>query len=190
MRRLIAVLLAICFALGFAGVAAAKGMEGKPAPKLELKGEDGQKHALVDLAAGRPTVVLFWASWCPYCEALMPHLAQLARQYGDRVAIVAVSVWEEQGVDPFVVMRDRGHPFVVLAKGDKQTKKWGVKGTPGLFVLDATGKVVFDRNARVFTTGTGPDGPPITDRRAGIQRSAKMWADGVAQALAAQLAKR
>jgi thiol-disulfide isomerase/thioredoxin len=186
MRRLIASLLAAWLMLGLAGVSVAKGLEGKPAPKLELKGEDGQKHTLATLAAGRPTVVLFWASWCPYCEALMPHLARLASQYNDRIAVVAVSVWEEQGVDPFVVMRDRGHPFVVLAKGDKQTKKWGVKGTPGLFVLDASGKVVFDRNAHVYTTSaSGETG--MTDRRTGIQRSARMWADAVAEALATQL---
>src|SRR3546814_9228256 len=34
-------------------------------------------------SAGRPTVVLFWATWCPYCKALMPHLQSMLDEYGN-----------------------------------------------------------------------------------------------------------
>jgi thiol-disulfide isomerase/thioredoxin len=135
--------------LALAGAAQAAGMEGKRAPALALKDIAGTPHSLVELAAGRPTVVLFWASWCPYCKALMPRLSRLVHEYGqDKIAVVAISVWEDDVQDAYPVIRQSNYPFSFLLRGDKQTAAWRVKGTPGLFVLDAQGMVIYDRNAR------------------------------------------
>lgn len=129
----------------------AAGMEGQPAPALSLPGPDGNPHTLVELAAGKPTVVLFWASWCPYCKALMPHLQSMLDQYGsNRIEVVAIDLWEDGADDWKPVIDDAGYDFRVLLKGDAVAPAWQVRGTPGLFLLDAKGRVVFDRNARQF----------------------------------------
>jgi hypothetical protein len=33
--------------------------------------------------------VLFWATWCPYCKALMPHVQSNLDEYGKQVRVVA-----------------------------------------------------------------------------------------------------
>ena len=37
------------------------------------------------------SLVVFWASWCPYCKALMPRLASLQQEIGaDRLPVLAL----------------------------------------------------------------------------------------------------
>lgn len=146
----------VCVALGLvwalsAWPAAAAGLEGRPAPRLALKDPAGVERTLPGLAAGRPTVVLFWASWCPYCRALMPHLQSLLDEHGsERIEVVAVNLWEEDPDDWRPDFVAAGYDFRVLLEGEQAARDWGVKGTPGLFLVDREGQVVFDRYARRF----------------------------------------
>lgn len=39
---------------------------------------------------GRPTLVEFYADWCPHCQRMMPVVAQLKREVGDRANIVQI----------------------------------------------------------------------------------------------------
>ena len=42
------------------------------------------------LAADRPVLVEFTADWCPPCKMIAPVLAQIARDEGDRLKVVAI----------------------------------------------------------------------------------------------------
>jgi thioredoxin 1 len=44
------------------------------------------------LRAGKPTVVEFGASACASCREMKPILAQLAREYGHRIAVVDIDL--------------------------------------------------------------------------------------------------
>lgn len=46
------------------------------------------------LAADRPVVVDFWAEWCPPCKAISRSLAELAEEFGDRMAVATLNVDE------------------------------------------------------------------------------------------------
>lgn len=50
---------------------------------LEIK--DGNFEEL--LAAGKPLVVDFWATWCGPCKKIAPDVEALAEQYKDQVII-------------------------------------------------------------------------------------------------------
>jgi thioredoxin len=45
-----------------------------------------------------PVIVDFWAPWCKPCEAIEPHLLELADAWGERVRLVRVNVDEEAGL--------------------------------------------------------------------------------------------
>jgi len=47
------------------------------------------------LASPVPVIVDFWAPWCKPCDAIEPHLRELAEAWGDRVRLVRVNVDEE-----------------------------------------------------------------------------------------------
>lgn len=167
-------------------LALADGLEGKPAPALTLSDPSGSERSLAGLSAGRPTVVLFWASWCPYCKALMPHLQSVLDEFGsDRVEVVAVDLWEEGPDDWRADFVSAGYDFRVLLAGDEVAKSWGVKGTPGLFVVDAQGVVVFDRYARSFEPSRRD--PALLEGTLGnaqkAARQAPLWAAELRKAL-------
>ena len=167
----------------------AGGLEGKPAPGFKLDDAAGARRDLESIGQGRPAVVVFWATWCPYCKALLPHLQRLSRQHAGQVAVVAINVWDEPEVDPYGWMRERGYDFIVLGHGDKTAKAWGVKGTPGLFVVAADGRVRFDRSARPFASAPADAAQSgVPDRRTSTERSAALWATAVAEVVAELLA--
>ena len=58
---------------------------------------DGEARRLADFA-GKPVIVFFWASWCPYCRNEYPVLERLQQAAGrERLQVVAVNV-EERAV--------------------------------------------------------------------------------------------
>ncbi len=54
---------------------------------------NGQIHKLSDYK-GKVVVVMFWATWCPYCKNQMPALSMLKRLYSsaNNLAVLAVSI--------------------------------------------------------------------------------------------------
>lgn len=50
------------------------------------------EHYTVDSHSGKPKIINFWASWCPYCNKEAPHLASLYETYKDKVEFIFVNV--------------------------------------------------------------------------------------------------
>jgi peroxiredoxin len=70
---------------------------GDPAPAFELARTDGSSFRLAD-ARGSWVLLHFTASWCPFCDAEVEHLGEIADAYAKRnLKIVLVDVQEEQG---------------------------------------------------------------------------------------------
>jgi thiol-disulfide isomerase/thioredoxin len=92
-----------------------------------------------------PTIVLFWASWCPYCKALMPHLQSIVDEYEGEIEVLALNFKEDE--DPVAFLADRGFDFHLIPEAEEIAAEWGIKGTPGLFLVDSGGRAVFSNFA-------------------------------------------
>jgi thiol-disulfide isomerase/thioredoxin len=62
-----------------------------PAGDFSLRDLDGRKIRLAELR-GKVVLINFWTTWCPACVSEMPELIALQKQYGDRLAIIGVSL--------------------------------------------------------------------------------------------------
>ena len=47
--------------------------------------ESGMPFAFSEIADGKPMVVNYWATWCPYCVQEMPDFLEIYRDYSGRV---------------------------------------------------------------------------------------------------------
>ena len=63
---------------------------GDPAPEFELKGTDGQTHALSEYSDMGAVLVVFTCNHCPYAQAKFEVLNDLAADYED-VAVVGIN---------------------------------------------------------------------------------------------------
>lgn len=192
MTLAIRLMLSVLLLAAVVPAVSAAGMEGRKAPAVSLAGPDGQTRTLAGIAAGRPVVVLFWASWCPYCKALMPHLQSILDEYGSkRLEVVAIDLWEDDADDWKPSILDNGYDFQVLLAGDALASQWGVRGTPGLFLVGKDGKVVYDRNAyNVVPTRRHVEGVASGQSNgAKAARMAPLWAAELRKAIDADLAR-
>lgn len=53
---------------------------------------DGEAVTLTRIADGRPLVINFWATWCPYCVEELPDFQEIVADYSGRVSFCFLDV--------------------------------------------------------------------------------------------------
>jgi len=99
---------------------------------------------LSQIADGKPLVMNFWATWCPYCVQEMPDFQQLYAEYDDRVSFA----------------------FIDVTDGSKETadaaKSWlsdnGLDDLPAYYDLDLDASAKFGARALPTTVVVSADG--------------------------------
>ena len=129
--------------------------DGDSAPTFEATGIGGRKINFPASAEGKPSVVLMWATWCPYCKVLMPRLSDIRADYADRgVEVIAINAKERGRGDPVAYIRDGGWDFLTIVDdGDQIAEFYDVNYLPGLFVVDGLGTVVYRRKWTKLSAG-------------------------------------
>jgi len=117
--------------------------EVRVAPDWTLQSASGESVTLSKVAAEQPVIVLFWATWCPYCKALMPHIQSLRLEYGDEIRVLAIHFRDDKG-DPVAYMEKAGYDFTLLPDGEEVAKLNEVWGTPALMIIDRDRVIRYD----------------------------------------------
>lgn len=138
MRSLRFLLIFVCLLSG-----AAFATEARLAPDFTLESLSGESVTLSHVAAEQPVILLFWATWCPYCKALMPHIQSIRLEHGDKVRVLAVHFRDDKG-DPVAFIGNTGYDFTVLPDGNDVAKLFEVWGTPGLLIIDRDRNIHFN----------------------------------------------
>ena len=159
-------------------VSAAAAAEPAPSPDWRLARADGSVFHLKEQVGEKTHLVLFWATWCPYCKALMPHIESLVLEHADRdFEVLAVTIGEDG--NPAAFLDTHGYDFTLLPDGEKVAELYGIRGTPGVLIIDRQGQVTFDlRDQRRQTLDTSQ-----MKRRQIAARRAPFWAAQIRQAL-------
>ena len=121
---------------------AALNARAETAPEFTLNNAKGEAVSLADYR-GRPVLLHFWATWCPYCKRLQPGLVAIQDSFREQgLVLLGISFREDEGVKPQAVLDSRGHEFMTLVEGDTVASTYGVKGTPTTFFIDRQGEIV------------------------------------------------
>ncbi|HEY4896568.1 MAG TPA: TlpA disulfide reductase family protein [Solirubrobacteraceae bacterium] len=121
-----------------------KGPTGRAAPQLPREHLVGPASttisSLLSSAAGRPALVVFWASWCGPCATEAPALERFSKGVG-RGRMVGVD-WSDalSGARSFV--RQYGWTFPNLRDSEGTVgNDYRLTGLPTTFVLDGRGRI-------------------------------------------------
>jgi len=117
---------------------------GQLAPDFDLPAINfaaGDFLSLGDLS-GKPVLLSFWTTWCPYCQAQTPILVEAYTRYNELVQFVGINVREQQDqVQSYVNTNLMPYPVLLDVSG-QIADTYGVSGFPTTYFLDAAGKVV------------------------------------------------
>lgn len=123
----------------------------QPYTDFDLTLADGRKSRLSALipAEAQYTMIDFWASWCGPCRAAIPHVKELAAQYGARLGLLSVSV-DQKEADWRKAM---GEEKMTWAQGwldkeqmDKPANAYALISIPRLILIDREGRIVCSTN--------------------------------------------
>ena len=115
--------------------------QGNAAPDFALAQLNGDPITLSSLR-GRPTLVNFWASWCPPCRRELPSLQAAYDRYGDKIGFIAIDVKEDQAtVESFVKELNLTFPVALDPDGQVSDLSYQARGIPTTIFVDANGVV-------------------------------------------------
>jgi thiol-disulfide isomerase/thioredoxin len=168
----VALLLAGCGGSGGSGAAAAPPKTGKPASSSAAPSAPGAPAVVPDSLkfagttldgkpfdatklAGRPVVLWFWAPWCATCLGQAPAVADLAKQYDGKVAMVGVAGLDQSGkaMDEFVVQGEVANVTHLNDKAGDVWRKFGIKEQSVFVMIDRSGKVMQNGYQDTVTLG-------------------------------------
>ena len=122
---------------------------GDMAPDFHLTTLNGKPMALSEFGKNRITLIVFWSYFCFPCQAEMPELQAFYEEVGQEVAMATIALDGHQYdnyILPFIADKKLTIPIAYDRETDKfyeTAEKYGVLGTPTLFLLDDTGRIRF-----------------------------------------------
>jgi len=122
---------------------------GKTAPDFTARTLKGKKIQLSKVKSGN-TLLVFWASWCPYCKAALPKLEKYYNpDHPEKLQIIAVAVDETKKPVEKEIKKE-GYNWINIAeqKGwdSPIAEMYGISATPTFFLLDKDKKIIAKPN--------------------------------------------
>ncbi len=116
-----------------------------PALDFDMVDSDGNAVKLSDYF-GKPIVVNFWATWCPYCIDEMPDFENVYKDVGDDVQFIMLNATDgqretvEKGK---AYIEEHGYSFPVFYDTERSAVyTYGIRAYPTSMFIDADGNIV------------------------------------------------
>ena len=117
----------------------------------DLRRLDGTFVKLVDFK-GKPILVNRWATWCGPCQAEMPFLQSVYKQYGDRIAVVLVSNEEPGILEAWLEKRNYTMPVYRISK--QAPTLFQTQTIPVTWLIDPQGQVMAKHSGAARWSGS------------------------------------
>jgi thiol-disulfide isomerase/thioredoxin len=131
----ITLLLAV---LVFSALSAWKSKDMLLGPAPVLAGYDLQGQLMTLEPKDEPTLIYFWATWCPICGFTISSIASIAEDYP--VITVATTSGSEEEIKAYLAQKSIRLPVMMDDSGDLG-RHWNVTGVPAIFIVDSKGQI-------------------------------------------------
>ena len=110
---------------------------GPAAPDLKLADVHGKNVSLSEFR-GKVVILNFWATWCGPCEAEMPSLNNLYKEFKSKgLVVIAISVDQtEKSVLSFITEKKLAFPVLLDKNKEVYFDSYTVMGLPTTFIID------------------------------------------------------
>lgn len=119
------------------------------APDFELQDLKGTNVKLSQFRGDRPVMLYFWATWCPSCLSIKPHIAKVREKVTEKeMEILGINVGEGDSLEKVKRYQD-GHPVtwpILYDTGSKVARTYKVQGIPMFVLVNKEGMIVYQGN--------------------------------------------
>ncbi len=122
---------------------------GNEAPAFTLLDTYGEEVILTEMR-GKPVLLYFWATGCPYCEEQHPRIQEFHETYADSLTILAVNI----GDDPQLInayMGEHNLTFPCLVATSAMQTAYQATSVPNALLVDTDGLVAFNNHPGYLT---------------------------------------
>ncbi len=116
---------------------------GQPAPNFTTKDIVGKEIELNKVDA-KKTLLVFWASWCPHCDDIMPVINSFYKG-NNELEVISISI-DESKDDLMKNIEEGGYSWKYIAElqgwNGPIIEEYGIVATPSIFVLDENKKII------------------------------------------------
>jgi len=130
---------------------------GAPAPDFSVKDTEGALFNLANEKGKKPVLLVFWSIFCEPCRLEMPIVQKAHDKYKDAGLVVLAVALDGEPLKNSIVgfVKQEGYTFRILIdeldakEMFKVADPYGVAGTPTLYLVDKSGKVVLAKAGRL-----------------------------------------
>lgn len=146
LHRRLAIAIALVVVVIASLIALAPGLAavsvGSKAPSFKVTTVEGKSISLADLS-DKPTLIVFWARWCPHCRVELPVVEKIYKDLGPKsVNILGISLdTDAAGARKFLSDNHISFPMAIVGTGTDLVGNYSITGIPAVFVLDKGGVV-------------------------------------------------
>jgi peroxiredoxin len=138
---LLSSLFAPLCAAGKSGTFLGKNSEEK-APNFVLKDLKGRQFKLSD-HKGKPVLLIFTATWCPYCRDEIPRLKDIYNAYEKHgLVMINIDIQESQEKVSMFAAKYKIPFRTLLDKTGDVADAYGVRGVPTMVLINREGNIV------------------------------------------------
>ena len=125
--------------------------KGFTAPDFTIKTIDGNTVSLHQLISDKPTLVYFFATWCPYCRADFAVIDKVYPEYKDKVNFLAIDIDRSESATKIAdYKQSNNHAFIDFAPADaKVLSVYGVSSTTTKFAINKDGLILWRGSGNV-----------------------------------------
>ena len=110
---------------------------------ISLPNDAGEEVRLGQVAAGKPLLLYFWATWCKPCRWTRPKVSDFAKRYKDQVMVLGINLGGLDTTEDVRKYRSRYNiTYPLLFDRDNEAADaYSVLVIPAVILLDGTGDV-------------------------------------------------
>lgn len=146
-QKVIIIAAAVILAGGLIGLAAIsrspqeQALTNPPAIPFSGQAKTGQLISFSKETIQKPTLLVFWAPWCPHCQKELPILEQIWQdpKTKEKINIIAVRVFYKSSKP--TIINDDDFSFPIILAGQAIGEEYNISAVPTLIFVDKDFKI-------------------------------------------------